>query len=164
MLFLNQVIGFFQIIDDDDIDNIIVEMFHRRNNFFNKYLERERLEFETIELNREVYFTTYFGTWFERYSELQFRRDFRFSKTAFQVLHIFFFVFQNYLCWRTSPKTFTFQNLINFVGPAVRRHNMYVDIPVTDKLLITLWCLANREAFRVLSRRFGLNRGTSIIS
>ena len=23
MLFLNQVIGFFQIIDDDDIDNII---------------------------------------------------------------------------------------------------------------------------------------------
>ena len=63
MLFLNQVIGFFQIIDDDDIDNIIFEMFHRRNNFFNEYLERERLELETIELNREVYFTTYVGTW-----------------------------------------------------------------------------------------------------
>ncbi len=62
MLFLNKfyfkVIGFFQIIDDDDIDNIIVEIFHRRNNFLNKYLDRERLEFETIELNREVYFTT----------------------------------------------------------------------------------------------------------
>ena len=36
---------------------------------------------------------------------------------------------------------------------------MYVGIPVTDKLLMTLWCLANREDFRVLSRRFGLNRG-----
>ena len=34
MLFLNQVIGFFNIIDDDDIDNIIVGMFQRRNNFF----------------------------------------------------------------------------------------------------------------------------------
>ena len=53
MLFLNQVMGFFQIIDDDDIDNIIVEMFHRRNKIFNEYLERERLEFETIELKRE---------------------------------------------------------------------------------------------------------------
>ena len=90
MLFLNQVIGFFQIIDDDDIDKIIFEMFHRRNNFFNEYLERERLELETIELNRELYFTTYVGTWFERYPELQFRRDCRFSKTAFQVLNICF--------------------------------------------------------------------------
>ena len=36
---------------------------------------------------------------------------------------------------------------------------MYTGIPVTDKMLMTLWCLANRESFRVLSRRFGLNRG-----
>ena len=36
---------------------------------------------------------------------------------------------------------------------------MYTGIPVTDKLMMVLWCLANREAYRVLSRRFGLNRG-----
>ena len=33
MLFLNQVIAFFQIIDDDDIDKIIVEMFQRKTIF-----------------------------------------------------------------------------------------------------------------------------------
>ena len=48
---------------------------------------------------------------------------------------------------------------MNIVGPVIRRDNMYTGIPVTDKMLMTLWCLANRESFRVLSRRFGLNRG-----
>lgn len=52
-----------------------------------------------------------------------------------------------------------FQNLINIVGPVIRRDNLYTGILVTDKMLMTLWWLANRESFRVLSRRFGLNRG-----
>ena len=36
---------------------------------------------------------------------------------------------------------------------------MYLGIPVSDKLMMVLWTLANREAYRVLGRRFGLNRG-----
>jgi hypothetical protein len=50
-----------------------------------------------------------------------------------------------------------FKNIVNIVGPVVRRDN--TGIPVTDKMLMTLWCLANRESFRVLSRRFCLNCG-----
>ena len=34
MLFLNQVIGFFKIIDDDDIDNIIIGYVSKKKQFF----------------------------------------------------------------------------------------------------------------------------------
>ena len=39
-------------------------------------------------------------------------------------------------------------------------HDGYHGIPVSDKLMMVLWALANREAYRVLGRRFALNRGT----
>jgi hypothetical protein len=45
------------------------------------------------------------------------------------------------------------------VGLVIQGENVYTGIPVTNKLMMVLWCLANREAYRVLSRRFGLNRG-----
>jgi hypothetical protein len=48
---------------------------------------------------------------------------------------------------------------VNITGPTIRGANVYIGIPVTDKLMMVLWCLANREAYRVLSRRFALNRG-----
>lgn len=37
---------------------------------------------------------------------------------------------------------------------------VYNGLPVTDKLMMVVWCLANREAYRVLSRRFVINQGT----
>jgi hypothetical protein len=58
-----------------------------------------------------------------------------------------------------SSMALRFQNLIIIVGPVIRRENLYTGILVTDEMLMTLWCLANRESFRVLSRLFGLNRG-----
>ena len=41
----------------------------------------------------------------------------------------------------------------------MRGRDMYLGIPVSDKLMMVLWTLANREAYRVLGCRFGLNRG-----
>ena len=158
ILFLNQVIAFFQLIGDEDGDaDVVREFLARRNYVFDEFLQHQRRARQRINANREVFFTTYVGTWFERYPEVQFKNDFRLSKLAFQV------------GWNTKLLTLSnifhyielrFQNLMNVVGPVIRRNNnLYTGIPVTDKMLMTLWCLANRESFRVLSRRFGLNRG-----
>ena len=49
---------------------------------------------------------------------------------------------------------------MEIVSPQILTDYVYTGLPVTDKLMILIWCLANREAYRVLSRRFGMNQGT----
>jgi hypothetical protein len=88
ILFLNQVIAFFQLIGDEDGDaDVVREFLARRNYVFDEFLQHQRRARQRInqEANREVFFTTYVGTWFERYPEVQFKNDFRLSKLAFQV-------------------------------------------------------------------------------
>ncbi len=43
---------------------------------------------QRIAAGRTVYFTSYVGTWFNLYPEIQFRKDFRLSKTSFSVKFI----------------------------------------------------------------------------
>ncbi|EFX69168.1 hypothetical protein DAPPUDRAFT_113915 [Daphnia pulex] len=103
-----------KLIGDEDGDaNVVREFFARRNYVFDEFLQHQRRARQRINANREVFFTTYVGTWFQRYPEVQFKNDFRLSKLAFQ-------------------------NLINIVGPVIRRENLYTGIPVTDKMLMTL--------------------------
>ncbi len=49
---------------------------------------------------------------------------------------------------------------MELVSPQILTDYVYTGLPVTDKLMIFIWCLANREAYRVFSRRFGMNQGT----
>jgi len=49
---------------------------------------------------------------------------------------------------------------VELVSPQILTDYVYTGLPVTDKLMILIWCLANREAYRVLSRRFVMNQGT----
>lgn len=46
------------------------------------------------------------------------------------------------------------------MSPFILGDYVYNGLPVTDKLMMVVWCLANREAYRVLSRRFAINQGT----
>jgi hypothetical protein len=86
ILFLNQVIIFFQLIGDEDGDaNVVREFLARRNYVFDEFLQHQRRARQRINANREVFFTTYVGTWFQRYPEVQFKNDFTLSKLAFQV-------------------------------------------------------------------------------
>ena len=86
ILFVNQVINFFQLIDDDEgNDNVLREFLARRNFIFGEFLQHQRIARQRINANREVFFTTYVGTWFQRYPEIQFQKDFRLSKLSFQV-------------------------------------------------------------------------------
>nr|CAH0100609.1 unnamed protein product [Daphnia galeata] len=50
--------------------------------------------------------------------------------------------------------------LVKSVSPFILGDYVYNGLPVTDKLMMVVWCLANREAYRVLSRRFAINQGT----
>ena len=53
-----------------------------------------------------------------------------------------------------------FKRLIIICGPAITEERYgYHGLPVTVKLIMLLWTLANRESFEVLSRRFCMNRG-----
>jgi hypothetical protein len=73
ILFLNQVIAFFQLIGDEDGDaDVVREFLARRNYVFDEFLQHQRQARQRINANREVFFTTYVGTWFERYPEVQF--------------------------------------------------------------------------------------------
>ena len=83
ILFLNQVIDFFQLISDDDGDiNVVREFIGRRNYIFDEFLQHQRMTRQRINANREVYFTTYVGTWFQRYPEIQFKKDFRLYRNS----------------------------------------------------------------------------------
>ena len=60
----------------------------RRNDFLVRYLERQRVIQNRIHENREVYFSSYIGTWFASYPDRQFINDIRLSKQGFQVIQI----------------------------------------------------------------------------
>jgi hypothetical protein len=68
ILFLNQVIDFFQLISDDDGDvNVVREFIGRRYYIFDElFLQHLRMTRQQINSNREVYFTTYVGTWLKK--------------------------------------------------------------------------------------------------
>ena len=81
-----QLMGFAQILDEDDENEDLLRLIlRRRSRFVNKYLQRRRLTMERIEAGRTVYFTTYVGTWFNEYPELQFQKDLRLTKRAFSL-------------------------------------------------------------------------------
>ncbi len=46
------------------------------------------------------------------------------------------------------------------MSPFILGDYVYNGLPVTEKLMMVVWCLANGEAYRVLSRRFAINQGT----
>ena len=81
-----QFMGFAQILDEDDENEDLLRLIlRRRSRFVNKYLQRRRITMERIEAGGTVYFTTYVGTWFNEYPELQFQKDLRLTKRAFRV-------------------------------------------------------------------------------
>ena len=85
--FLTLFMRFLDFVSEDEGDFHQLELiFRRRLRFINRYLERRRVIAERIAAGRTVYFTTYVGTWFNQYPEIQFRKDLRLSKTAFRVI------------------------------------------------------------------------------
>ena len=85
--FLTLFMRFLDFVSEDEGDFHQLELiFRRRLRFINRYLERRRDIAERIAAGRTVYFTTYVGTWFNQYPEIQFRKDLRLSKTAFRVI------------------------------------------------------------------------------
>ena len=148
--------GFIQIIDEDE--EILQLILRRRSRLIAKYLQRQRITMKRIETGRTVDFTTYVGLWFNDYPELQFQKDLRFTKTAFRV-------YKHWNQLRSLLYQFlSFQRLVEITSPAIMGgRDGYHGIPVSDKLMMVVWTLANREAYRVLGRRFALNRGTILM-
>jgi hypothetical protein len=84
----HQFLGLINLLDDDDNNNLMLEIVRRRNYLLGRYLERQRVIQNRIHENREVYYSSYIGTWFASYPDRQFINDFRLSKQGFQVIQI----------------------------------------------------------------------------
>ena len=84
----HQFLGLINLLDDDDNNNLMLEIVRRRNYLLGRYLERQRVIQNRIHENREVYYSSYIGTWFASYPDRQFINDFRLSKQVFQVIQI----------------------------------------------------------------------------
>ncbi len=74
-----------ELASEEDGDFDLLQHYFRQSRFLARYLERRRVTMERINVGRTVYFTTYVGTWYNQYPEVQFREDFRLSKTSFRV-------------------------------------------------------------------------------
>jgi hypothetical protein len=71
ILFLNQVIAFYQLIGDEDGDaDVVREFLARRNYVFDEFLQHQRRARQRRNANQEVFFTMYVGTWFQRYPKV----------------------------------------------------------------------------------------------
>jgi hypothetical protein len=71
ILFLNQVIIFFQLIGGEDGDaNVVREFLARRNYVFDELLQHQRRARQRVNANNEVFFTKCVGTWFQGYPEV----------------------------------------------------------------------------------------------
>jgi hypothetical protein len=82
----HQFLGLINLLGDDEENNLMLEIVRRRNGILGRFLERQRVIQNRIHDNREIYYSSYVGTWFASYPERQFKQDFRLSKPAFQVL------------------------------------------------------------------------------
>lgn len=81
----NQFMLFVQVADEDDNNIIEIVILRRRQDILRQLLQGQRLILHRIHANRTIYYTAYVGTWFATYPEIQFKRDFRFTKRTFQV-------------------------------------------------------------------------------
>jgi hypothetical protein len=76
--------------DDDDLFLLLQYLFRRRNDLVARLLQRQRVIVKRIQEGREVFFR---GIRRKLVSARQFKKDFRFTKEAFEViillLHLF---------------------------------------------------------------------------